>query len=119
MTQPYHLFNLFGIPVRAAPSLFALLFLVVAGVKEPVTGLGVGLALFASLLLHEFGHVLAARAFGCRAGDITLSLLGGRATLSGPPLKPGQEALTALAGPLVSLALAAAGLLLPDAHMNR
>ena len=53
--------------------------------------------------------LLTAAAFGFRTRDINLSLLGGCASLISLPRKAWQEFLTALAGPLVSFALAAIG----------
>jgi Zn-dependent protease len=52
-------------------------------------------------------------AFGCRVRDITLMIIGGRATLENMPRKYWQELLVAIAGPAVSLALGLFGLLAP------
>ena len=72
-------------------------------------GLACALVLALSITLHELGHALTARAFGYQTRDITLSLLGGCASLTSMPRKASQEFLTALAGPLVSFALAGVG----------
>ena len=64
------------------------------------------------MTLHELGHALTARVFGYRTRDITLSLLGGCASLIALPRKAWQEFVTALAGPLVSFAIAGAVMLL-------
>ncbi len=99
----------FGIPVYLDISLIVLLVLFVLDFGSFSFGLACALVLAVSITLHELGHALTARAFGYQTRDITLSLLGGCASLIGMPRKASQEFLTALAGPLVSFALAGAG----------
>jgi stage IV sporulation protein FB len=60
--------------------------------------------LFVSILLHEFGHVFAARAVGGDCEEVVLWPLGGLAMCE-LPAAPRAHLLTALAGPLVNLML--------------
>ncbi len=62
------------------------------------------LALFAIVLLHEFGHALACRQTGGSADHIVLWPLGGIAFVN-PPRRPGAVLWSIAAGPLVNVAL--------------
>jgi Zn-dependent protease len=98
-----------GIDVFVHYTFFFLLGLLVivygmdGGPAAALTGLSFTLALFACILLHEFGHALAARAFGAPTLDITLFPFGGLARLVRMPRKPWQEIAVALAGPAVNV----------------
>jgi Zn-dependent protease/CBS domain-containing protein len=76
---------------------------------------------FAALTLHELGHAVQARREGVAIDGITLWVFGGVARLRGQMPSSGAELRIALAGPAVTLALAAVCLLvalalpLPDA----
>ena len=95
----------FGIPVYLDFSLIILLVLFVMDFGSFVYGLSFALALALSIVAHELGHALTARAFGYHTRDITLSLLGGCASLISLPRKAWQEFLTAIAGPAVSFVI--------------
>ena len=112
----YHLFTVFGIPVKADLSLFILAIILVQSYNDPFYGIAAGVFLLISILLHELGHSLVAMAFGCRVKDITLMMMGGCASMLSMPRKAWQEFLMAFAGPLVSLGLASAGLYFAGAY---
>jgi len=67
------------------------------------------IALFAIVLMHEFGHALACRSVGGTAQHIMLWPLGGVAYVR-PPQRPGALLWSIAAGPLVNLVLGLMGL---------
>ena len=116
----YRLCDLFDIPIYVSTSFLVLLVLFILDFGSFSYGLSMALVLALSVTAHELAHALTARAFGYRTTDITLSLLGGCASMISLPRKASQEFLTALAGPLMSFALAGAVLLLDlfGLHLN-
>jgi Zn-dependent protease len=99
------LFTAFGIRVRAHASLLliAALFLIFGIDKLPwqFNFEGVGI-LIAIILLHEFGHCIAARMVGGEADDILLTPLGGLASAMSPH-RPGATFVTIAGGPAVNV----------------
>lgn len=69
-------------------------------------GLAAAIGLFASVLVHELGHAIAARLYGVPTKGITLWFLGGVAQLEDMPRARGAEAVVAIVGPITSALLA-------------
>jgi Zn-dependent protease len=100
--------------VRAFATLLAPLGVVLdvdvltAGATPYLLGLTAAVGLFASVVVHELGHAMAARAYGVRTKMITLWFLGGVAQLEDMPRARGAEAVVAIVGPIVSALLSLA-----------
>lgn len=76
-----------------------------SGVAGMLFGALMVVLLFSSVLLHEFGHALTARALGIPVREIQLLPLGGVAVLGRPVLNPGHELLITIMGPVVNVLL--------------
>lgn len=78
------------------------------GVPAAVSGITFIVLLFLCVVLHEFGHILAARHFGIHTPEVVLLPIGGVSRLERIPERPREELIMALAGPAVTLAIAVA-----------
>jgi Zn-dependent protease len=112
--------RVFGIRVGVNYSWFLVLFVVIFilwdSLRETldasettvyVVAVVAAASFFASILLHELGHALAARREGIAVDGIDLFLFGGVMKMSRETDTPGAEFRVAVAGPLVTLALMA------------
>ena len=79
--------RLFGIHIIVLPFfwLFCLLIGYQVLVADPAMFVMLAACVFASLLVHEMGHGLAYRAFGCYHVIIVLQMFGGYATGAAGP----------------------------------
>lgn len=88
-----------------------LLWIIISNVRQGMPALDIlwiivfVLALFACVVLHEFGHALAAQKYGIQTKDIVLYPIGGIARLEKLPEDPKQELWVAIAGPLVNIGI--------------
>ncbi|MFI9204510.1 site-2 protease family protein [Streptomyces sp. NPDC053048] len=109
----------FGVPVYVAPSWFlvaALITWVFGGQLERVlpelgrarylVALFFAVAFYASVLVHELAHTLAALRFKLPVRRIQLQFFGGVSEIEKESETPGREFVLAFVGPLLSLVLA-------------
>ncbi|MFE9663563.1 site-2 protease family protein [Streptomyces sp. NPDC005955] len=111
----------FGVPVYVAPSWFlvaALITWVFGGQLERVlpelgnvrylVSLFFAVAFYASVLVHELAHTVAALRFKLPVRRIQLQFFGGVSEIEKESETPGREFVLAFVGPLLSLVLAGA-----------
>jgi stage IV sporulation protein FB len=109
-------FSLFGIPVEVQP-FFWLSLILLGGTTGADTATEIFqillfvLAGFISILIHELGHALAAKAYGANTA-ITLQAFGGYAAYSGVRMSRGKSFLITAAGPAIQITLGLIVLLL-------
>jgi Zn-dependent protease/CBS domain-containing protein len=112
MSWSFRIARVAGIDVKVHATFFLILlfygwlYYQNGGLASAVGGVIFVLLLFFCVLLHEFGHAFAARAFGIRTPDITLLPIGGVARLERMPRNPVQELVIAVAGPAVNIVIA-------------
>jgi len=114
------LITVYGITLRLDPSWFVVAALMTWWLADSsfpglqpglststywVLGLAGAVGLFASVILHEFGHALVARRLGLSIRGITLFFFGGVAEMDSEPPSPAAEFFVAIAGPAVSLGI--------------
>jgi Zn-dependent protease len=110
--------RILGIRVGVDASWFVVLFLVIfwlsgsfqetlgsSDTTAYLTAVASALLLFASIVVHELGHALAARRHGIDVAGITISPLGGFALMSRESRTPREELEVAGAGPLATSAI--------------
>ncbi|WP_399127995.1 site-2 protease family protein [Actinacidiphila sp. ITFR-21] len=111
----------FGVPIYVAPSWFlvaALITWVFGGQLDAVlpelgrlrylVSLFFAVAFYASVLVHELAHTVAALRFKLPVRRIQLQFFGGVSEIEKESDTPGREFVLAFVGPLLSLVLAAA-----------
>lgn len=102
MKGSIRLFTVFGISINIHATFFLLFFLVMSG---GIKWFALIIAVFFFVTLHELCHSLAAKRFGIDVREITLLPIGGIASMTKIPEKPGQELAISLAGPMFNLAV--------------
>lgn len=122
-TKRLKLFNLLGFPIYVDLSWFIVVVLItwslatgtfpyfVEGQSPTVywwMGLAGAIGLFISILAHELGHSVVARQFDLPMRGITLFIFGGVAEMTKEPPSAKAEFFVAIAGPIVSVFIAAA-----------
>ncbi|MER7719474.1 site-2 protease family protein [Streptomyces flaveolus] len=109
----------FGVPVYVAPSWFLVAALITwvfggqldrvlpeLGVARYLVSLFFAVAFYASVLVHELAHTVAALRFKLPVRRIQLQFFGGVSEIEKEAETPGREFVLAFVGPLLSLVLA-------------
>ncbi len=103
---PYDLrFRLLGIPVRVHPLFWVIMLILGWNGGDATAAVVFVCCAFVSILIHEYGHGLMARLFGCRP-YIILYGMGGLCASEGERQTPWQRLAVLLSGPGAGLFLA-------------
>jgi Zn-dependent protease len=117
----FKLATIAGIRVGVHASWFLVLFLGILWLRSSfddivadetlayVVAVVTAIGFFGSILLHELGHAFAARRVGIEVAGIDLFFFGGVMKMGRDTDTPGKEFFVAIAGPLVTLAIAIVG----------
>ncbi len=123
MGKSIKLFRINGIPIGLHPSWFIIFLFLTWSLANGyfadhasslpfggiwVLGLLTSLLFFGSVLAHELGHAFVALRNDIPVKSISLFFLGGVAEIDREPAAPGEEFRIAIAGPMISLAMALA-----------
>lgn len=116
-----------GVAVTVSSSWFIILVLITVLITPQIqqvaprlgglayaAGLAYAVLLYLSVLLHEISHALAARGFKMNVLTINLHFLGGVTEIEGEADTPWREFVIAVVGPLTSLGVGAAALVLSN-----
>lgn len=126
MDRGIRIAKLFGIKIRVDWSWLLILLLVVWNLSSAfaqihpdwsmtftiLMGTTAAVLFFLSVLLHELAHSLVAKSQGIPVNSITLFLFGGVSNIRDEPKSPGNEFWMAVLGPVTSLVIGFALLLL-------